>query len=135
MTRWETALNPTSERDHEMGVLRGEIADLEQRISRLLDELESGAPRGSHATSVGPRLALRETELADKRARLAALESLPVPRLSPIADLLTISQTIRAALEQGDRETARLYLSKVVLRIEAQTGQAPRIILRPPIIT
>lgn len=126
--QWETALNPTSEREHEVGELRGEIVDLERRISRLLDELESGA-------SVGPRLAQRETELAEKRAKLAELESLPVPRLSPMADLLAISQTIRAAVERGDRETARLYLSKVVLRIEAQTGQAPRITLRPPIVT
>lgn len=126
--QWEAALNPHSEREHEVGELRGEIGDLERRISRLLDELESGA-------SVGPRLAQRETELADKRARLVMLESQPVPRLSPLADLLTISQTIRAALEQGDRETARLYLSKVVLRIEAQTGQAPRVTLRPPIVT
>lgn len=126
--QWQGALSQTGDRDSELAELEGNVADLRRRIARLLDEVERGA-------SVGERLEQREAELTDWLEKLDRIRAAPVQKLAPPSEVRGLIDRIRAAMEQGDRETARLFLATLVLRVDAHKEQAPRVTLRPPIIT
>lgn len=135
---WEAALAQATEREREIAELEATLADLERRIGHLVDEVERGesgpqAGAGASLPSVRERLAQREAERADKRARLAFLRAHPAPRLLPPAGVRSGLATIRAALEQGDRPTAQLFLSKLVERVDVFPDAPPKITLKPPL--
>lgn len=124
---WQRAMAGTDETATQIETLAAEVADLERRVARLLDEIERGS-------SVGDRLALRESELAAKRVALARLQAQPVMRLAPPTQAAAMLDKVQAAIVAGDRETARLFLAKLVTRIELKKNAAPVVTLRAPVL-
>lgn len=123
---WQSATAEDAAAAAETAELRVKLGELNRRIANLLDQAEAGS-------SVGARLAEREAEREAATCRLRELESRPVTVLLPPAQAQEIVGLLRQAYKDGDRETARLRLSKFVLKVVAAWDRPPVVTLRPPL--
>lgn len=105
--------------------LEGERDDLQQKIAKLLNQMEAGAP-----TSLVARLETRESEAADIVERLRAARAEIAPRLTPTLRIEDV-RLGEARVLTGDVERDRRVLDQLISTIRIDAEGLVRIVFEP----
>jgi len=126
-TAWQEA-GSGPERQADIAALRSALDRGAAEIANLL-----GLAKLGDFSSVAAELARLEVEQGDRAEKLRGLEAAESRAvLLPLDDLPTIAARLQEAIEQGATETARLYLGKLVSRIDVNPDRTPHLVLRRP---